>query len=205
MARSGSLAAIAAAVLLFAFYIPAQAAVPQLRQPAWAELTAEQKQILAPLAQDWDKLEGYRRKKWLGIAQRYPSMSPDEQARLQRRMKDWAALTPEQRRKVREQYKVLQKAPPEHREAVKQKWQEYKELPEDEKKRLAETAARKPTPKAGSRPASGLPVAKPPAPPAIQPAHAGAAPEPAPADSAPAQAVAPASTASEAQPAPARQ
>lgn len=204
MARSGPITAIAAVVFLLALNTPAQAVVPELRQPVWAELTAEQKQTLAPLAQDWDKMEGYRRKKWLGIAKRYPTMAPDEQARLQRRMKDWAALTPEQRKKAREQYKVLQKAPPEQREVVKQKWQEYKELPEDEKKRLAEKAARKPTPKAGSRPASILPVAKTPATPVTQPANPGAMSEPAQADSAPAQAVAPA-TASEAQPAPARQ
>lgn len=119
--------------------------VPPLPQPSWAELTGEQKRILAPLATEWDKMEGFRRKKWIGIAQRYSSLGTDEQARMQRRMTDWAKLTPDERKRAREQYKSLLKAPPEKKEAVKLKWQEYKELPESEKTRLKAEAARKPT------------------------------------------------------------
>lgn len=134
---------------------------PPLPQPAWAQLNAEQKRVLAPLAGEWDKMEGFSRKKWLGIAQRYPSLSPDEQARIQRRMTDWAKLTPEERKRAREKYQSLQKAPPEKKEAVKLKWEQYNELPESEKNRLKAEAARKPTP----RPAPSKPAvaAKPPA------------------------------------------
>lgn len=134
---------------------------PPLPQPSWAELSTEQKRILSPLAGEWDKMDGFRRKKWLGIAQRYPSLSPEEQARMQRRMTDWAKLTPEERKRAREKYQSLQKAPPEKKEAVKQKWQEYKDLPETEKNRLKAEAAGKPTP----RPAPSKPsiAAKPPA------------------------------------------
>jgi len=134
---------------------------PPLPQPSWAELSIEQKRVLAPLAGEWDKMDGFRRKKWLGIAQRYPSLSPDEQARMQWRMTDWAKLTPDERKQAREKYQSLQKASPEKKEAVKQKWEEYKEFPESEKDRLKAEAARKPTP----RPAPSKPAvaAKPPA------------------------------------------
>ena len=121
--------------------------VPPLSQPSWAELNAEQKQVLAPLSTEWDKMDGFRRKKWLGIAKRYKSFSADEQARMQRRMTDWAKLTPEERKRARDQYKLLQKDPPEKKEAVKLKWQEYKELPESEKSRLKAEATQKPTPR----------------------------------------------------------
>lgn len=120
---------------------------PPLPQPSWAQLNAEQKRVLAPLAGEWDTMDGFRRKKWLGIAQRYPSLSPDEQARIQRRMTEWAKLTPDERKRAREKYQSLQKAPPEKKEAVKLKWKEYKELPESEKTRLKAEAARKPTPR----------------------------------------------------------
>lgn len=120
---------------------------PPLPQPSWVELSAEQKHILAPLSGEWDSMEGFRRKKWLGIAQRYQSMSPEEQARMQRRMTDWAKLTPDERKRARDKYKSLQKAPPEKKEAVKLKWKEYKELPESEKARLKAEAVRKPTPR----------------------------------------------------------
>lgn len=133
---------------------------PPLPQPSWSELNAEQKRVLAPLAGEWDKMDGFPRKKWLGIAQRYPSLSPDEQVRVQKRMTDWAKLTPEERKRAREKYRSLQKAPPEKKEAVKLKWQEYEELPESERNRLKAEAARKPTPRpAPSKPAV---VAKPP-------------------------------------------
>ena len=149
MARSFVANFVAIVSITLGLLLPSDtlAGVPSLGGQSWVELTPQQKQILAPLAGEWDKLEPWRRKKWIGIAQRYPSMKPEEQQRIQRRMKDWAKLTPEQRRAVREQYKDLKKAPPEHKEAVKQKWQEYKELPEEEKKLLKAQAAAKPAPK----------------------------------------------------------
>lgn len=121
--------------------------VPPLSQPSWAELNAEQKRILAPLSTEWDKMEGFRRIKWLGIAQRYPSLSSDEQARVQRRMIDWAKLTPDERKRARDKYKSLQKASPERKEEVKLKWQEYQDLPESEQTRLKAEANQKPTPR----------------------------------------------------------
>lgn len=148
-------------ILAVAFWLafpPSHAAiVPPLSQPSWSELTAEQKRVLAPLSSEWDSMEGFRRKKWLGIAQRYQSMAPGEQARMQRRMTDWAKLTPDERKRARDKYRSLQKAPAEKKEAVKLKWQEYKDLPESEKTRLKTEAARKPTP----RPAPSKPTVAP--------------------------------------------
>jgi hypothetical protein len=118
-----------------------------LSQPSWSELTPEQKRVLAPLSSEWDKMEVFRRKKWLGIAERYASLTPDEQGRMQRRMTDWAKLTPEERKRARDKYKALQKDTPEKKEAVKLKWQEYKELPESERIRLKAEASKKPTPR----------------------------------------------------------
>src|SRR5207237_9969278 len=88
----------------------AKAAKPKPNvRPAWAELTAEQQQILAPLKADWDLLDPERRLKWIAIAKRYPRMKAMEQERVQRRMQAWARLTPEQRRQARENYKQLAK------------------------------------------------------------------------------------------------
>ena len=116
---------------------------PPLAQPSWAELSLEQKQILAPLAKEWDKMDGFRRKKWLGIAKRYRSMKDGERTRMQHRMTDWAKLSPDERNRARDKYKSLQKAPPAKKDSVKAKWQEYKALPESEKVRLKAEAARK--------------------------------------------------------------
>lgn len=120
------------------------AAVPSLTPPAWKELTPQQRQILQPLAEDWDGMASFRRKKWMGIAERYSQLTPEEQQRMQRRMKAWARLPAEERRIAREKFKKLQKAPTEKRESIKLRWEQYMELPDEEKQRLKQQALRKP-------------------------------------------------------------
>lgn len=139
------------ALVLWLFVAPiAAAAVPELGQPSWVQLTPQQRQILKPLAAEWNTMEAFRRKKWLGIAARYASMSAEEQERVQRRMRDWAKLAPEERKQVREKYKTLQKVSPEQRESLRQNWEDYRALPPEERKRLQDEAVRRP-------PASSVP------------------------------------------------
>lgn len=105
-------------------------------QPGWSLLSTQQQAILAPLAADWDKLDNIRRKKWLGIAERYSAMKAEEQRRVQDRMREWATLTPEQRAKVRDTYKEFNQLPSEQKQTVKQKWEAYSNLPHEEKQRV---------------------------------------------------------------------
>jgi cell shape-determining protein MreC len=79
-------------------------------------------------------MDSARRKKWLGIATRYPSMTSLEQQRIQSQMRDWAALTPDQRKQVRDKYKNIKQLPPEKHEKIKHKWREYEQLREEQKK-----------------------------------------------------------------------
>lgn len=83
-------------------------------------------------------MENIRKKKWLGIAERYPSMKPDEQLRTQNRMREWARLTPAQRTKIRDSYKDFNQLPAEQKITVKQKWEAYSNLPAEEKQRIRE-------------------------------------------------------------------
>ena len=93
-------------------------------KPAWTELSASQQPVLAPLQAEWEQLDTTRRRKWVDIANRYPTMKQAEQQRLQKRMQEWSKLTPEERRVAREQYRTLKKIPPKQR---KEKWQEYQQ------------------------------------------------------------------------------
>ena len=140
--------ALTAACGLAAAQPPAQspsmpAAKKKAVRPAWAELTAEQQQILAPLKADWESLDSERRRKWLGIAKRYPAMKPEEQARVQRRMQTWAKLTPEQRRQARENYKRMAKSG-QQRGKLREHWAEYQLLPPQEREELAPPAQPQP-------------------------------------------------------------
>lgn len=115
---------------------PTSAIIGTPPQPAWPQLSPQQKNILAPLARDWDQLESIHKKKWLGIAERYPSIKPDEQQRMQDRMREWSRLSPTERAKVRDTYKDFKQLPPEQKQVVKQKWEAYSSLPADERDRI---------------------------------------------------------------------
>ena len=119
--------------------LPTTVLIGTLPQPAWSQLTTQQKIILAPLANEWEGMENVRKKKWLGIAERYPNMSPAEQRRTQERMREWANLTPEQRARIRYIYQDFNQLPADQKTTVKQKWEAYNNLPADEKQRIRES------------------------------------------------------------------
>lgn len=127
-----------ALLVAFGWWTGAWAAAPQPANgnPNWSQLSAEYKAVLAPLAAEWDKLEPARKRKWLGIAKRYPKMSAKEQERAQRRMTDWIKLSPEQRREARQNYRRIGKLPPEKRSVLREKWAEYQALPPEARQNL---------------------------------------------------------------------
>lgn len=123
--------------------VPGYAFTTPVSQPSWAELSTEQREILSPLAKNWDELDAFRRRKWIGIAQRYPHMSAEEKRRIQHRMAQWASLSPEERKLARTKYKNIKKTSPEKKAEVKLKWTEYESLPESERLRLTKEAENK--------------------------------------------------------------
>jgi len=118
----------------------APAAVKPEVKPFWAELTPAQQQVLAPLAAQWSQLDNNHKVKWIAISNKYPSMTPEQQARLQANISEWAKLTPEQHRLARESYAKAKKLNPEQKTA---QWEQYQQLPEEQKQKLAADAAAK--------------------------------------------------------------
>lgn len=113
--------------------------------PAWSSLSPRQKTALKPLEADWHRIDATRRSKWLEIADRFHTMPPAEQARIQGRMTEWAKMTPRDRGQTRLNFREAQQVPAQERKA---KWEEYKALPPEQRKELAAKAvppARKPT------------------------------------------------------------
>ncbi|MET0918524.1 MAG: DUF3106 domain-containing protein [Burkholderiales bacterium] len=157
-----TLMAVAAAGVLLAA-APVTHAQIALKSPMWLELSVQEREILAPLASDWDKFDAARKSKWRGIAQRYPKMQPDEQQRVHEQMRPWSSLTPEQRQTAREQYKNMKKLPPDKKEEVRQKWMEYQQLPTETKRELASKAP------PGNSPARATAPLRAPAPPMTPP------------------------------------
>lgn len=105
---------------------------------AWRELTPAQREALAPLQQQWPRLDAQSRRKWLTLVERFPAMPEAERDRIQARMHDWAALTPQQRAKARLHFREARELPDADRRA---KWEAYRELSPEQKKQLAARAA----------------------------------------------------------------
>lgn len=109
--------------------------------PQWIELNPGQQKILQPLAGTWNDLPAERKSKWLALAQRYPTLTAEDQEKLQGRMSEWAALNPRDRERARLNYAKTKKLSPGERNAD---WEAYQALSPEEKQRLAAKAAAKP-------------------------------------------------------------
>jgi translation initiation factor 1 (eIF-1/SUI1) len=105
--------------------------------PSWRELTPAQQKALAPLVNEWKNFGPARKSKWLQIADKYASMTTEEQHRLQEKMRDWVKMSPEERRIARENYTNSKKIT---KVEKTEKWQQYQQLPEEQKKKLAADA-----------------------------------------------------------------
>jgi hypothetical protein len=103
----------------------------------WTSLTPAQRNALRPLEAEWGKIDGPRRAKWLEIADRFPSMAPAEQTRIQNRMEEWARMTPRERGQARLNFREAQQVPAQERKA---KWEAYNALPPEQRKQLAAQA-----------------------------------------------------------------
>ncbi len=111
-------------------------------KPLWRDLNAAQRTALAPLATEWDQMDGVRKQKWLEMSNHFASLKPDDQARIHERMREWVRLTPAERKLARDTYKRTRKLAPGEKTAT---WESYQQLPDDQKQKLAEAAAaRKP-------------------------------------------------------------
>jgi hypothetical protein len=125
-------------------------------KPLWRSLTPAQQEALQPLQGEWDQMDGVRKQKWLQLASRFSAMKPEEQKRVQERMREWAKLTPEQRELARETYNRTRRIAPAQKTAT---WESYQQLPDEQKKKLAASATGRKAPHVVPSQASGKIVA----------------------------------------------
>jgi hypothetical protein len=116
------------------------ATASEVAKPAWKDLSASQRDALAPLAKDWDGFDRSRKLKWLDVANKYPQLSPEGQKRLHERMVEFVKLTPEQKRTARTNFQRAYELPIEQRQSLVQ---QYQELPPEKKQALADKAGKK--------------------------------------------------------------
>lgn len=122
---------------------PSPKSRPAPAKPLWTDLTAEQQAALRPLAQHWNGLSEAHKRKWLALSRNYGKLSVDERATLHGRMAEWAGLSARDRAQARLNFaEVKRLAPADERKA---KWEAYQALSEEERRKLAASAAAVPT------------------------------------------------------------
>ena len=106
----------------------------------WSELSAEEREVLAPLESHWTDMTTSRKNKWVGIARKYKTLRPAEQENVKARMAEWASLTPTDRQSARNRFKNIEKMPPDKKVKLTDKWVEYQQLTESEREELRAAA-----------------------------------------------------------------
>lgn len=106
--------------------------------PDWKDITPAQSTVLEPLRMQWPTMSALTKRRWLLLADRYPSMDHKEQEKLHSRMNSWASLSAQQRNQARLNFANVKRLSPQELQA---KWDEYQALSDAEKQRLAAKAA----------------------------------------------------------------
>jgi Protein of unknown function (DUF3106) len=114
------------------------AAAPREEGVRWQSLTAAQREVLAPLERDWPGIDAPRKQKWLALAGRFKTLSPEERSRITARMSEWTQLTPAERGQARMNFEEARQVPATDRSA---RWQAYQALPPEEREQFAARAA----------------------------------------------------------------
>jgi hypothetical protein len=138
VALAAALGAVAAGVTLAQPGGPAPAKPGVEEGVRWQDLKPAQRQALKPLEREWPSIDAARKQKWVAISGRYGKMSPDEQARLQGRMTEWAKLSPQERGAARLNFQEAKQLSAQDRQA---RWDAYQALPPEKRRELAERAA----------------------------------------------------------------
>jgi len=102
----------------------------------WVQLNDEQRQVLNPLAAEWDTLRPWQREKMLDIARDYPKMDTGKQVLVQKRLNSWSRMTPYERENARKNHRQFQSLSEDKKNELRRKWMEYQKLPEPERARL---------------------------------------------------------------------
>jgi len=131
---------------------PRATAIP-LAQPLWKDLTRAQRQVLEPFESQWNELPSTEKRAWADIARRFPEMTADEQARVKKRIAEWAQLSPAQRQVARANYRLAQQA---GRESVAAQWETYQGLTSDQKNVLGNSGSTSNTAARYAGPSTGL-------------------------------------------------
>lgn len=127
----------------------------------WNNLSAAQRQILAPLRAQWYRLPSARQHQLADHATRWATLPPAHQQLIRERLAHWANMTPAERRQLRANARAFRNLPPAERAKVNAAFRRFQQLspaerralrarwralPPEQRQRWVSEYARQPTP-----------------------------------------------------------
>lgn len=119
----------------------------------WNMLSADQKNLLAPFAHEWNEWQDSERKAWLALSERFPAMTPASQLRARERIRQWAQLAPEAREVARATFGVVRRLP---RDKRVEQWHRYRNMTPEQRSVLREHGHASTTAAGSARVRTGL-------------------------------------------------
>ena len=107
-------------------------------KPLWHDLSATQRDALAPLAGHWDSLSSSHKRRWIALSKNFRAMPLAEQTLLHTRMNEWVLLSPLQRRTARLNFAETKRISSSEKQ---RKWEAYQALPPAVRHSYTESAA----------------------------------------------------------------
>lgn len=107
----------------------------------WSSLSNAQRLALKPLASSWVDLGEAQQRKWIALSRNFSRLPATEQHKLQQRMLEWVGLSAAERSLARLNYAETERLASDNKQA---RWEAYQALSEDERRKLAEQAPRRP-------------------------------------------------------------
>jgi len=101
---------------------------------SWIDLTADEKKILEPYAQEWDNLSKEKQSKLSIVSQKWLQMRPQQKRRLKQRLKSWKKMKPEVRQRTTKWFHWYQQQPNNVKQQIQLGKQWFYALSTEEKK-----------------------------------------------------------------------
>ncbi len=106
---------------------------------AWADLSQDQRGLLAEHAEIWDRMGNTRQEQIATGAERWLAMDQNQKRQAHGRFQQWENLPPEARDRIQDTYRRFQRLPPDRRLELQR---QFRGLTADQLRRLRDTRLR---------------------------------------------------------------
>ena len=117
-------------------YAELDTAGPVTEPVEFETLTTAQKNVLAPMREQWSQLPSNQQQRLIRGANRWANMSNTEQDKARAKMQRWLSMTPEKRETMLKRLERYQAMSHKQRRRLRQTFRKFRQLPESRRQEL---------------------------------------------------------------------